>query len=227
MSDMAFDLDGVSVMIGIPCGPDLPWQTTQSLIETVMLLKDKNIPFEVRLVAGCSIVEQARTVVVTGFLESDMNRLMMIDSDMAWKADDVVRLLCLSTKMQVVGATYPAKRDATTFMLGEQDFSEMQMNEWGCFSIHGMGLGFTMVRRTVIEQLAERAPKLKFPTSDQPQPHIFRCGERDGVFEGEDMAFFRDVLALDIEINLDPTIQLGHVGVKKYTGNFMDAIRRA
>lgn len=225
MSAVEFDLGGVSVMIGIPCGPDLPWQTLQSIVETCLALRDKGIPFELKMVAGCSIVEQARSKVTHEFLSGSMNRLFMIDSDMQWKSSDFIRMLALSTKMDVVCAAYPAKRDACTFML-KWDEDALVANEYGCLPIGGVGLGFTVVHRRVIEDIASNSPHLMFPGMDTPIPHIFRCDIENGAFRGEDMAFFADVKALGYEINLDPNVTLGHVGTKMYTGSILDAMKQ-
>ncbi|OIR02621.1 hypothetical protein GALL_153350 [mine drainage metagenome] len=218
MSAIECNLQGISVMIGIPCGPDLPWQTVQSLVETVMELKDRGIPFELKLVSGCSIVQKARNKVAHEFLASRMSRLFMIDSDMQWSSKDFVRLLALSTKMSVVCGAYRAKMDPPTFMLGEQDLSSLETNEYGCLPINGVGLGFTVVSDTVIGTLAYHAQQL------DDGPYIFRCDVHNGAFRGEDMAFFADVREIGHQVWLDPSVCLGHVGTKTYTGSIMDAM---
>jgi hypothetical protein len=219
----SFDLAGISVMIAVPVNRDLPWQTAQSLIETVIELKDRGIPFDVQMVVGSSIVEVARSKVADAFLKSQCNRLLMIDSDQAWKPADVIRILAFSTKMDVVTGAYPAKRDPPTFLLSPED-GIVQSNEWGCIPVKGIGLGFTIVHRTVIEQLAEKAPKLVFPESPDPVAHIFRCDVVEGVFRGEDMAFFADVRELGYTVWLDPKLCVSHVGAKEYKGAIMDAL---
>ncbi len=225
MSTVEFDMTDVSVMIGIPCGPDIPWQTLQSIVETTMALRDRGIPFELKMVAGCSIVEQARSKVTHEFLSGSMTRLFMIDSDMHWKSADFIRMLALSTRMEVVCAAYPAKRDAVTFML-KWDGGTLVSNEYGCVPIAGIGLGFTVVHRRVIEALATYAPQLMFPGMDRKIAHIFRCDtDGDDAFRGEDMAFFADVRELGYTVNLDPNVSLGHVGTKMYTGSILDAMR--
>jgi hypothetical protein len=221
-----FDVSGLRVMIAIPCGPTLPWQTVQSLVETVIVLKEKSIPFEITMVAGSSIVESARSKVTHQFLKSECNRLFMIDSDVTWSAQFAVRLLALSSKLPIVCGAYPAKVDPVTFLMGHNVNANMVMNEYGCLPISGMGLGFCIVQREVIEKLAERAPKLTFHDEAEKVAHIFRCDQIDGAFRGEDMAFFSDVRDLGYEVNLDPTITLGHVGVKCYRGSIMDAIKQ-
>jgi hypothetical protein len=222
-----FNLTGIKVMIAIPCGPNLPWQTVQSLIETCCSLERGGIPYSFTMVAGCSIVEHARSNVASDFLKSDMNTLFMIDSDMAWTLKDFVRLLALSTVMEVVGAAYPAKRDdGPVFMLKGCEGSLMN-NEYGCLPIGGVGLGFTVVQRKVIEQLAEKAEKVRFPWSKGEKiPYIFRCDIDNGEARGEDMAFFDDCKDLGYQLWLDPTIELGHVGTKEYRGKLQDALHR-
>lgn len=219
-----FDLSGVSVMIAIPVNRDLPWQTASSLVETVIELQRLGVAFQVQMVVGSSIVEVARSKVANVFLKSDMNRLLMIDSDQRWTPADAIRLLAMSTKMDVVLGAYPAKRDPPTFLMSPED-GAVTSNEWGCIPIKGLGLGFTMVSRQVIEDLAELAPKLTFPESTEPVAHIFRCDVVDGAFRGEDMAFFADVRFLGYGVWLDPTLCIGHVGAKEYTGAIMDALQ--
>ncbi len=220
---MKFDLSGINVMIAIPVNRDLPWQTAQSLIETVTVLKDNGISFLIQFVVGSSIIEVARSKVAHEFLKSDCNRLLMIDSDQEWEAKDAVRLMAMSTQMDVVLGAYPAKRDPPTFLLSPVD-GEAQANHFGCIPINGIGLGFTIVSRDVMEKLAADAPQVVFSESPEPIPHIFRCDIVDGVFRGEDMAFFADVRSHGYTVWLDPKIRVGHVGAKNYQGDIRDAL---
>lgn len=223
MKQVAFDLKNASVMLAMPVNRDLPWQTARSLMETTIRFANMGINFEVQFVVGSSIIECARTKVADVFLRSKCRHLFMIDSDQTWTPDDAVKMLALSTKMEVVCAAYPAKREPLTYLLGPEDF-DVEMNEWGCLPMKGLGLGFTIVQRHVIEALAERAPKLKFPDSDEPIAHIFRCDIVDDVFRGEDMAFFADVRELGHQVWVDPLIDVGHVGGKEYRAKLIDAL---
>ncbi len=60
---------------------------------------------------------------------------------------------------------------------------------------------------------------------DKPIARIFRCDSDKGWFRGEDMAFFADVRALGYQTNLDPQIDLGHIGPKEYRGSILEAIQ--
>lgn len=222
-----FNLSGVSVLIAMPVNRDLPWQTAQSLVTTTLELARRNIKFAVQFVVGSSIVEVARNKVAHEFLRTDMTRLLMIDSDMRWTASDVIRMLALSTKMQVVTAAYTAKREPATILM-QPEPGAIECNEWGCLPVRGLGLGFTIVTREVIATLAHHAPKVRYPEAEEAMAHIFRCDTVDGDFRGEDMAFFADVREqLGLTVWLDPLIDLGHVGGKEYRGRFRDALRAA
>ena len=225
MTDIS--LAGTRVMLAIPCGPTHPWQLTQSVIDSLLAMERRGIAFDFRMVANCSIVTHARTKVAYEFLQSKADTLFMVDSDIAWEADDFLRLLALAQRLPIVCGAYPAKRDSPTFQL-RWGSEVLACNEFGCLPIGGIGLGFTAVTRGVIEALADKAPKLRFPWSEEERvPHIFRLGETDDFSaEGEDMAFFADAKALGFQAWLDPSVKLRHVGTKEYAGSIMDAMRK-
>lgn len=223
----SLSLEGVSVMIGIPVGGGmLPVDTVNSLVQTCLSLKAHGVPFELLLLGGCSIVQHARCYVGHGFLESTMNRLFMIDADIAWKPEDFMRMLALSTRMDVVCAAYPAKRDAVTFMLTDMDTERMKTNEYGCLPIHGVGLGFTVITREVMQRQAEAVPKVIFSEHPELRPYLFRCDIHNGSARGEDIAFFADLMGLGYTVWLDPAVSLGHIGTKVYRGSIRDALQK-
>ena len=222
---MNFDLAGLKVMIAMPAHRDIPPKTVASLLETKTEIEGRGIPVSVLIPEGGSIVESARSQCTNSFLQSDNNRLFFIDSDIVWKPDAFLRLLCLSTVMDVVLASYPIKRDPLTFFINCAR-EEIATNEYGCLPNVGAGLGFTCIQRHIIEKLAERAPKLIFADAVNPIPHLFRCGAADGKFVGEDIGFFDDIKALGVNVYLDPTIELGHHGSKTFTGRLIDHLKQ-
>jgi hypothetical protein len=226
---MNFNLTGLHVFIAMPAHRDInPW-TVRSLMDTKATVEKRGVPIQVVIPDGSSLVEVARSVCADLFLKSECNRLFFIDSDIVWEPDEFVRILAMSTVMDVVLASYPVKRDPVQFFIhaGEE---RIATNEYGCLPNIGSGLGFTCIQRHVIEKLAEKAPKVFFADSTERIPHIFRCDvedEKDGGkrFVGEDIAFFDDVRKLGIEVKLDPTIELGHHGSKTFKGRLIDQLK--
>lgn len=222
---VALSLAGLSVMLAMPTHRDIPAQTVASLLGTADLMRSRGIPFECQLQVGGSIVTFARSKAAHCFLESDKTRLFWVDSDIVWKPEDFLHILALSSALDCVGAIYPSKSEPALFFLNYER-EELASNELGCFEVKGLGLGFTCVQRHVMEKLAERAPKLKFPDAREPIPHIFRLDSDGDEARGEDMAFFADIKALGFPVWLDPNINLGHVGAKIYRGDFMSHLTK-
>lgn len=220
MTDKTFNLSGLSVMVGMPVHRDISPQTVRSMLNTYAEVIKGGIPIDVNMQHGSSLVHHARTCIAHDFLQSKCNRLFWIDSDISWDEKDFVKLVALSTEMEVVCAAYPLKSDPPVFFINVDDIDrELEANEFGCIQVKGAGLGFTIVQRKVMEELAAKAPMRKYPQREMPIPRIFRC-DNDGEEErGEDMAFFADVIGLGYQVNLDPTVKLGHVGQKEYSSS--------
>jgi hypothetical protein len=219
------DLKGLNVMVGIPAGRDLPALTVKSLLATQSLCRDLSVPFQLGMVVGSAVVQWARDEVIDLFLQSDATRLFWIDSDMVWEPEQFMRLLALSQRRDVLCAAYPAKRDQPTFYVNWDAASGLAADELGLIEINGIGLGFTVMSRKVVEQLADKAPKVFDDVAKRELAAVFRIDQPDGKRRGEDMAFFADIRRLGHKVLLDPTISLGHIGTKTYTGSIQDALR--
>ena len=218
-----FDPTGVSVMLAMPVyPPSMPVQTVISLLETQTLLVKRGINSTYLLNAGCSLVHHARNRAVSDFLASKHTHLFWVDSDIVWSPEDFIRLLMFATKLDIVCALYPIKREPIEFMLGVGQEVDVETNEYGCVPIKATGIGFTVVTRRVIEKLAETAPTARIPDDNRRMPFIFRCDIFNGDARGEDMAFFADARDAGFKVWMDPHVRLGHVGIKEYRGDPRD-----
>lgn len=223
----SLNMGGLSVFVGMPTHRDNPAEVTKAFLETQEACITRGIKFQVSFEIGCSIVEMARSKVAWRFLQSDCSRLFWIDSDVTWRPMDFIRLLALSTKMDIVCGAYPAKMDQETFMIAVDEDTVIAPDEYGCVRVNGLGMGFACMTRGVVEVAAAEAPKMMFPEMKEPIPHIFRCDtDGKGTFRGEDMAFFADCIARGYSVNIDPSIELGHIGAKTYRGKLLDVFKR-
>jgi hypothetical protein len=224
--DIQIDLKGLSVMIGMPAGRDLPGLTVKSLMGTQSLCRDVQVPFQFGMVIGSAVVQWARDEVVDLFLQSDATRLFWIDSDMTWKPEQFMRLLALSQYHDVICAAYPAKKEQPTFYVNWDPATGLEQGEHGLLEINGIGLGFTVISRKVVEELAAKADRVIDDVSKRDMAAVFRIDKtHDGRRQGEDMAFFSDIRALGYRVMLDPTVDLGHIGTKEYRGAIKDALQ--
>lgn len=220
---MEYDIEGLRVFIAIPVNRDFPWQTTKGLVDTAALLSSRGIPYTMQFLTQGSQIDFNRSHLTHQFLESDCNRIFWIDSDMGWDAHSFIRVLALSTKLDIVGASYPAKQSPGRQFQIDIGVEEVEANEHGCLEIRGMGLGFCCVQRHVMENLASKSRK--YIRDGIVEAMVFRTGiGDDGVYRSEDMHFFRDCRAAGYKVWIDPTIELGHIGGFEYKGKLIDAL---
>lgn len=232
MTDHAISVSAadLSVDIGFPCGPNVPWQTCMSLAKTVKACAERRIQVDMACIAGSSVVTWARDKVLDTFLQGTASRLFWIDSDIVWEPADFLRLLVLSTKYDVVCAVYAQKTDEQQIVLRRDDLQTFELNPHGLLKFNGCGLGFTILTRSVAERLAASKPKVYDPAAQRSLAGVFRLDTVDRGHEHqdcrhEDIAFFADLNDLGIDVYLDPTIRLGHVGTKVYRADPIKALR--
>jgi hypothetical protein len=225
MPKPTFSLQGISVFIGMPARGAIPVPTVSSLLNTTAWMDQNDVPNFTSIVGGGTICS-ARCQIAKAFLEGNCNRLVFIDSDMVWATEEFIRLIALSSKLDIVAGAYQGRFDPPHFYLRSPDDvpspDKLESNEYGCIKMAGVGLGFTVVSRTVIEKLAKQAPIIKF-RDDDILPEIFRFDKDEhGQFRGEDMNFFDDARKAGFDLWVEPKITLGHIGDKIYNASLMD-----
>lgn len=225
MSEVArtqFDLSKLSLFVGIPTNRSIDPRTVAAMLETQADLMVRGIPISFGMKFGNSRVERARTGVAWEFLASDCNRLLWLDDDQVFAPKDVIRLLCLSTELDIVGAVYPCKKEPIELRISTQH-KMIPSEKWGLIRVDGMGLGFTMVTREVMQSLADVAPLVKFDEMPGRMPMLFypRLNEKmEDV--GEDIGFFHDCKKLGYDVWVDPAMKIGHIGTKVYEGTLLE-----
>lgn len=217
------DMSGLSVMLASPVRNmrDITVPTMMSLIGTINELNRYGIPFETNILLG-DMIDHARSKLVDGFLKSPRNRLFFFDSDIRWKPADAIKLIAFSTEYEVIGAAYRAKRDPPFYLMHLDD--GIRADARGCIPVSGMGLGFTCIQRTVLEQLTAKAPVRRHTLHQDPFPDVFRFDRIDGDLRGEDFTFLADVRELGYTPRLDPSIELGHIGDTEFSGRVSDIL---
>lgn len=212
------------VMIGMPVGSgSIPWPTALSLLGTVRACDKAGVPLRIEAPVGCSVVQWARSVVAESFLKGDSTHLFWIDSDIVWTTDDFFRILGFGAVLDVVGATYPLKREPAGYLINLPE-AGIEVNGLGCIKVESMGLGFTVMKRAVVEKVAETKPRVYDPANDIEYADIFRVDRAASGPRGEDVAFFADVRKAGFKVWLDPSVDIGHHGSKIYRGNVIDAL---
>jgi hypothetical protein len=200
----------MKLMIGMPIGDrKLPWETAESLIETMRKLERYEYDVALQTEVGCPIVQWARSLIAHEFLQSDCDTLVWIDSDTVWTFGGFMRLIDhLRDGYPIVAGAVPQKTIEPLFVINDND-----QRIGDLVGIDSIGLAFVAMRRDVVEAVAAKAPRMERPRGDGKIADIFRVGPGK---RGEDIGFFDEARALGFNAWLDPTIELGHVGSHVY-----------
>lgn len=192
----------------------IPYLTAASLCDTVRELTKKNLVVRTIGVIGSSILVDARSGVVDLFLKGDGTHLFWIDADMEWHPRDFMRIVALCTQVDVLGATYTQKVEPPRYMVREPKNTP---NPYGLIEVAGLGLGFVCMKREVVERVVATKPMVH--TNAGEMRDVFAFGKTpEGHRLGEDMGFFNDIRVAGFTVWMDPTVSVGHCGLKVYKG---------
>ena len=165
---------------------------------------------------GDSLVTRARNTLVARFLETDMDYLLFIDSDIHFNADDV-KELCKSDKHLVCGLYF--KKTLPYQPVANQ-----------CFETEGMlnamrecGTGYMMIHRGVFERIIfhEKAEPYKNTTDDKStyrKYDFFKVGvcPDSGLYLSEDYYFCKMVREVGFKVWLHTGVVGFHAGRAVY-----------
>lgn len=195
----------MKILIGIPCVDDIPFLNVASLTNFVINTKHDVIPF----FCNGSLVYDSRNCIVNQALDNNADYVMFIDDDIVFKYDDIDKLIAHSK--DIVSGLYFGRREgrnepiaykrvypynifrkrAKTDIIDDVDtFQEVQ----------GVGMGFCLIKTDVFRKILKH-----YPTPFEPM----KC-------MGEDLSFCYRARRLGYKVYVDPSILLGHCGMKVY-----------
>jgi hypothetical protein len=228
MDEEYIDLKQNRFTIGMPAYGHIPVLTATSLINTFRYFDTEGIDLSYCVEINCSIIDFARNNVIHQFLSLPADKLICIDSDMTWEPEALARLCAWSTKFPLVAAMYSTKMEGDQKFLGDYYIDPtnrgLTTNEYGLVRMVGLGMGFCIIDRSVFETMM---PETEYYTDKRYGKvyRFFQTTTQDGVPIGEDIYFFRRWCnQFNGEVWVDPTITLGHVGSKTYTGDVLKSL---
>lgn len=203
---------------GKPCA-----EYTQSLIETTAKLLTNGIAYTHSFCIGSALIHEARNRMVAWFMaQEDATDLLFIDADIAWNAEDAMRLIM--SPHDVIGGTYRQKRDDQILY----NVAGMQPTGTGLMKVDYLGTGFLKISRKAVQKMIEAHPEKNYGGPDGLKCNgLFESPIENGKLTGEDAYFCRRWRAIGGKVFLDPNMTLHHVGAKVYSGNFAALIARA
>ena len=230
MLKKGFDLVGKKLMIGLPAyDHKVGVKMAISLMQLGQKLMEHGIPVQVQSLCGCSVVSRARNVIAHEFMKSDCDHLMFIDADMTFEADSIIRLMAWNQEKAIVAGAYEARKEGKVYILsldgghgvnGPQ--GKVTMDEMGLIRAYRVATGFMMIQRRVFEVLRDANPEWRHKdinTDEMMYSYFdFKCTPEGYI--GEDFLFCDRAREQGLDIWVDPTIKLGHMGIHEFKSDF-------
>ena len=215
--------NGRHVVVGIPAY-DSKILITAAVSLLGLGVVSRNYGFRVSAISipGNAIIEQARNDLVEKFLHiHDGTDFMMLDADISFVPEDVAKLLMLTAKYDIACGAYPMKREGEPYRITfeENEDGNIVMMDDRYPSVERIGTGFMMVRRHVFSAMMPFTPNYYNKKENRRKPLFFEAGVFDDEYVGEDYRFCDLVKKAGMNIVLDPSINLGHIGYKEYIGD--------
>jgi hypothetical protein len=213
----------VSLCITIPSYDGrIPVETAVHMMHAVNTIQRAGVPVDVQWGNGSALIDLCRNRLVNRFLkESTADRMIFLDNDIIFQADDLIKLYGWLDTYQVVGAAYPVRKDPPKFFLKVKG-NVFETNEDGLIEVEGFGAGFLGIRREVFERLDQVVDE--FETEDgEVLKAYFDIRIVNRRYKGEDISFMkRWIEECEGRVFLDPYINLKHVGSKEFDYKLID-----
>lgn len=237
------------VYVATPCfGCQMSCVYLGSLLALQGACLQRGIECSIDFLGNESLVERARNILAARFLQSDATHLLFIDADIGFNPDTVMRLL--EADKDVATGVYSKKsfdwnQIRAKLAAGDKEpVRQMGLDfniniptatatvDGGLVKVLDSATGFMLVKRGVLERMAERYKEELHCVNDimgQPIKEyvaLFACMIDPDTrrFLSEDYSFCRRYQALGGEIWADVQSPLAHVGTNVYRGDIRERL---
>jgi hypothetical protein len=174
------------------------------------------------------------------FLEDpDATDLFIIDSDMQWNPDALIKILQLPE--QIVMGSYPQKNSWDKWtsipVLKEENGKHHPVGRvlpdgTALIQAEYISGGFIRMKRECLVKFKDHYKDMTYQDSsaDPSYPErlyteFYTCERADGLRWGEDRVFGKRMRAIGVEGYIYPNIHFGHYGIKGWMGNYDTFLR--
>ena len=226
---------------------------TQSILEMSNFFRDKGIEISFSFMFNESLITRARNAMANAFLKSNATHLLFIDSDIKFRAPDILRML--EVDKDVIGGIYPKKEinwdsvkkamDAGvenkdlkhytgSFVVNLVNYEgEVTVPVHEPVEIFNAGTGFLLIKREVFEKLEPLVPSYRNDVHDlgntmkgQEEIHEYFATSIEpetGRLLSEDYHFCYIWRKAGGQVYAAPWAQLSHIGSYAFEGQLIPA----
>lgn len=191
------------------------WHAT-ALLETAKIGLTKDINVSAVYMSYDALVQRARNDIFKLAYDAKVDDLVFIDCDVDWNPADFFKLL--EHDVDIVAAPIIKKSDQILTYSVKAPVYEPE--ESGLVPVMGCATGFMRIRREAIEKIWDNASEYREQHKPEPIRMVFDVKIVDGELWSEDIVFCERWRELGGKVYIDPTINCGHSGEKRWVGNF-------
>jgi|SRR5215469_2895459 len=221
------DLSKINLMVATPSISD-QFESTYvvALFQTFDLIQKQGGFCHWTVERYTADIALARARLLSAFLHSKCTHCLMIDADMGWTDEAVIRVFAAGKDLVAVAG--PKKSYPLRFAV---DHSDKDGNPvlietdpaTGAAEVSRVGMAFALISRAAAEKIVKAHPELTFQSgADQSAWAVFNPLVRDNRYFGEDFAFCERWRALGETVFICPDVRLKHVGNHTFEGSLYD-----
>ena len=199
------------------------WHAT-ALNETSKLGLMRGVNVSAVYMSYDALVQRARNDIFKLAVDAQVDDLVFIDCDVDWQPQDFFKLL--DHDVQIVAAPIIKKSDAqhtySVKMLGDY-----KIQDNGLVEVDGCATGMMRVRSDAMHRIWASAEEYQERHKDEPSRMVFDVKLIDGELISEDIVFCKNWVDMGGKVYIDPTINCGHSGEKRWISNFSEWIKIA
>ena len=225
---------------------------TQSIMELNMLLQKSGVEAQYSFMFNESLITRARNALTNGFLKSGCTHLLFIDSDIKFRATDIMAML--EADKDIICGIYPKKEinwtevdkavkdgvpveglkhRTASLVINLKDYSgtvTVPANQ--PVEIFNGGTGFMLIKRETFETLKKHVPSynnditfLHGGIASDRITEYFACAIEPGTERllSEDYYFCHKAREAGLKVWAAPWVQLGHFGNYLFEGGLLPA----
>lgn len=183
-----------------------------SLLGSLPKLAERGWDWHLHAQVGDALLPRCRSMLVEAFLASDCTDLFWIDDDLAWKAEDFIKLL--DHDVDLVAGVYRLKTSEEKFPVNWLDGPE----ENGLTPAATVPFGFVKTTRKLYETMAARLPLRQWEDEGKQFREFFIFDVHSGMYWGEDFNFCNWWREIGGKVWVDKSIELVHYGLHPFKG---------
>lgn len=211
-----------TVMVAAPSydGKVSAWHAS-ALVETCKIGLANRINIAPIYMSYDALVQRARNDIFKLAVDLNVDDLVFIDCDVDWNPMDFFKLL--DHDAQIVAAPIIKKNDVEQYSV--KLLGEFIIEENGLAPVDGVATGFMRIRQDAIHKIWEASEEYQELHKEEKSRMVFDVRVVDGQLWSEDIVFCDKWKQLGGKVYIDPTINCGHTGDKRWVSNFYEWIK--